>query len=166
MIKSEVIIRKVWRSEISSLTWFIISSILCVILSNKFSILTLRDHLFTIGNYKIVLVLPLLWFIPLISLMYAIYKIYNVKFKVDNRGVEATIGRLSMKQSVIRVRYEDIRAIDINQTLLERMLDIGTVDIGTAASGESEVYMIGIEAPYEIKDMLDRERDARQRKDD
>jgi uncharacterized membrane protein YdbT with pleckstrin-like domain len=68
-----------------------------------------------------------------------------------------------MKQSVNRVRYEDIRGLDIHQTIIERMLDVGSLEIGTAASADNEVYLRGIEAPYEIKDMLERERDARLR---
>ncbi len=163
MIKSEVIIHKVWRSEVSSIAIFLILSVGCIILSNKFTFLTLHGHIFNLNGYKVYLALPILWLIPVSYLFSCIFKIYNVIYRVDNRGIESCSGRLSMKQTVNRVRYEDIRGIDIHQTIIERMLDVGAIEIGTAASAENEVFLQGIDAPYEIKDMLERERDARLR---
>lgn len=164
MIKSEITIHKVWRSEIHMLALFVGLSVACVILSHKIPALTVTGELFSVGQYQFYLSLPLLWLIPTTLLCMSIYKIYNVQYKVDNRGIESRIGRFAISQRVNRVRYEDIRAIDIHQTIFERMLDVGSIEVGTAASAESEVYMYGIDAPYEIKDMLERERDARLKK--
>ncbi len=163
MIKSEVIIHKVWRSEVTRIAVFLILSVGCIVLSNKFTFLTLHGYLFSFAGYQVYLAFPVLWLIPISYLFSCIFKIYNVIYRVDNRGIESCSGRLSMKQSVNRVRYEDIRGIDINQTIIERMLDVGSIEIGTAASADNEVLLYGIDAPYEIKDMLERERDARLR---
>lgn len=162
MIKSEVIIRKVWRSEISSIAIFIVFSVLCIIISQKIEISVFNGRLFSLGNnYDLYLRFPILWMVPFSYLMVAIYRVYNVIYKVDNRGIESTIGRLALKQRINRVRYEDIRAIDIHHTIFDRMLDVGTIAISTAASADAEVYLSGVDSPYEIKDMLERERDAR-----
>lgn len=163
MIKSEVQIPKVWRSELGGVIAFILICLVCAIASNRFPQLALKDELFSFYGYHVYIIVPILWFLPLFSLMISIYKMYNVKYKVDNRGIEATVGRISVKQRVNRVRYEDIRAIDIHQTIIQRMLDVGSLEMGTAASAETEVILDGISAPYELKDMLERERDARKK---
>ena len=161
MIKSEIHIHKVWRSELGLMVLYLVLSIFCIVISNRFPDLTIKGELFSVSSYNIYLFLPILWFVPIITLMIPTYNIYNVLYKIDNRGIEAIKGRIALKQTINRVRYEDIRGIDIEQTIIQRMLDVGTLRIGTAASADSEVTLEGIEAPYEVKDMLERERDAR-----
>ena len=90
-------------------------------------------------------------------------KIYNVRYCVDKRGVEARTGILSNNQRITRVRYEDIRSLDTHQSLLDRFLDIGQVEVSTAASSAVEMVLAGIAVPEDVKRMLERERDKRQK---
>lgn len=163
MVKSELVIPKVWRSELQSVTLFFFFSVLAVVLSRHFPGSVLTASLFTVGSSTIYLTLPLWWFLPFFTLMGGILRIYNVRYVVDNRGIEARIGILSTRQSVTRVRYEDIRNFEINQTILGRILDYGIVEISTSASDGVEVIMEGVASPEEVKDMLERERDKRQK---
>lgn len=161
MIKSSVEIPKVWRSELGNIAVFLFLGIVSVIATKKYPQMIIKGDLFRIGDTYFFLYLPLLWLLPMLYLLYTIYRIYNVKYYVDYRGVESWVGRLSVKQTTNRVRYEDIRAIDIYQTIVDRMLDIGTLEIGTAAFSSAEISMEGISAPHEIKQMLEKERDGR-----
>ncbi len=163
MVKSELVIPKVWRSELSGIIFFLFSSVLAVWLSHTFPASVITGRLFSISSYTFYLSLPLLWFVPFITLVIVTARIYNVRYIVDSRGVEALIGRLSLNQRITRVRYEDIRSIETDQSLWERALDIGTVLISTAASSDVEVTLEGIAAPKEVQDMLQRERDSRVR---
>lgn len=161
MIKSKVEIPKVWRSELGNVAVFLFLGVVSVIASKRYPALTIKGDLFHIGNTYVNLYLPLLWLLPAAYLFYVLYRIYNVKYYVDYRGIESCVGRLSVKQTINRVRYEDIRAIDIYQTIMDRMLDIGTLEIGTAAFSSAEISMEGIASPIEIKQMLEKERDGR-----
>ena len=88
-------------------------------------------------------------------------RIYDVLYTVDAKGIQARVGILSLHQRVIRVRYEDIRTVETEQTLLERFLDVGDVEIATAATGSVEIVLNGVAAPHEIRKMVQAERDRR-----
>lgn len=163
MIKSELVLQKVWRSEIKSIALFLFFGVLCVVLSREFPGSVMTARLFSFGGQDIYLSLPLWWFVPFLTLSSAILRIYNVRYCVDRQGVEAKVGILSFNQRITRVRYEDIRSIETEQTLLERMLDIGTVEISTAGTSAVEIIFEGVAYPSEIRNMLNRERDGRQK---
>lgn len=161
MVKNELVIPKVWRSEIKMVALFFFFSFLCVLISRSWTWSVLSAPLFSIGSTTIWLSLPIFWFVPFITLMMAAVNIYNVRYSINSRGIEARIGILSFNQRVTTVRYEDIRSIEVEQTILDRMLDIGRVEISTAATGTIEIIFSGIAVPEEVHDMLQRERDSR-----
>lgn len=105
--------------------------------------------------------LPLFWLIPLGGFFDLVYRIYNVRFELTSRFIEARTGILSLNQNITRIRYEDVRGAEIDQTILGRMLDYGDVQVGTAASAEMEVIISAISAPRELQEMILRERDRR-----
>ncbi len=162
MIRSELIIPKVWRSELRGVILFLVFCILSLFLTAEFPGSVIKGKLFDIGNSAMMLDLPLWWFIPFGALIRLVFRIYNVRYSVDSRGVEARVGILALHQRVTRVRYEDIRSIELEQSILERILDVGSLEISTAATGTVEIIFQGVAAPHEVQDMLQRERDSRQ----
>lgn len=158
---SEVLIPKVWRSEVSRLILFFILSAISVVLSRQYPDTVITGKLFTLAGKTFWLSLPLFWLAPFFALMELAVRIYNVRFKVDGRGIEAQSGILSFSTSITRVRYEDIRSIETDQSLIGRFLDVGDVLIGTAATSGIEIAFHGVEAPREIQEMIQRERDRR-----
>ena len=57
------------------------------------------------------------------------------------------------------MRFDDIRSAETDQTILERLLNVGDVEVGTAATSEIEIVFAGVAAPQEVQDMIQRERD-------
>ncbi len=155
-----LIIRRVWRSQIGKLALFLISSPLCVWLSEIFPGSVLNGPLFSFSDYRITLDLPVFWFIPAFFAFSAIINVYDVRYLLDTQGLEAKIGILSLNQTTIKLRFEDIRSIDARQTLLDRILGIGAVDIGTAASAGLEMSMIGVSDPLNLQRIIQTERDS------
>jgi len=51
--------------------------------------------------------------------------------------------------------------VEPKQTLLERMLGIGSVGVGSAMSSEVEIEMIGVPNPRGIQLLIGKERDKR-----
>ena len=161
MVKSELVIPKVWRSEIERLALFLFFCVGAIVGSDLFPATVLHGKLISIGNYDIFLRLPALWLVfPFTCLALAIHKVYNVRYVVDHSGIESKEGILSLRQTVTKVRYEDIRSVEIDQGVVDRMLDIGTLEISTASTSGVECILEGVEAPEEVRDMLNRERDA------
>ena len=157
----EVVIARVWRSELVRLALFVALSAGCVVLSRMFPSTIISGKLFSAGDSTYILRLPLLWFIPMWPLMSAIFNIYNVRYSMDSRGIESRVGIISMNQSITRIRFEDIRSIETEQTLVERFLDIGLLEMGTAATDGFEMAFSGIASPKKVQETIQRERDAR-----
>ena len=164
MIKGEIEIPRVWHSQLGQIMSFLGLCLLCVFISKTFPISVLNGKILDIGPYSISLALPLAIFMPLIALFRLIMNIYDVRYVVDGRGLGAKIGVISLNQRIIRIRYEDIRSIEVSQTVFERILDVGRVDISTAASTEVELYFSDISAPREVQDWLQLESDFRQKR--
>lgn len=161
--KKGLSISKTWRSEIKSVIAFFFLGALSIWLSHEYPGSVVAGKLFSIGSTTLMLSLPLFWFLPMFALGRALVRIYNVHYVIDQRGIEAHVGILAMNQRITRVRFEDIRSVETDQTIVERALDIGNVEIGTAATSGVEVVFEGVAAPYELQDMILRERDNRQR---
>ena len=89
--------------------------------------------------------------------------IYDAKFIIDEHGVEAQIGLVSLNLRQPRLRWEDIRGVEPNQTIWERILGIGTVLVGSAMTQEVEVQMSGVANPRAIQLLIGGERDRRLR---
>ena len=164
MERRQVIIHKTWRSEIQRFLLFLVLSVVGVVLSQKFPGSVVTGKLFSVGGASVTLSLPLFWLIPTGVLMSALAKIYDVLYIIDGGGIESRVGIISLHQVITRIRFEDIKSIESEQTLVERILNIGTVEMGTAATEGMEMIFQGVAAPREIQRMVQAERDARTRK--
>lgn len=156
-----IVIHKVWRSEVERICVLLILCIAAVALSNYFPASVIKGELISLGDSRFDLNLPLFALMPVIAMGDLIARIYDVRYTLDARGIEAREGIISLSQRIIRLRYEDVRMVEFDQSLLERFLDVGDLQVGTAASSEVEMVMQGVAAPREIQQMIQNERDRR-----
>lgn len=161
MAKRYVVIPKVWRSELGMLFAFVVLSVGSVMLSERFPASILEGQLLEFGSARLVLHLPLFWLLPAMALGFAIQRIYNVRYTMDSNGIQTKVGIISLKQTITRIRFEDVRSVETHQSLLERLLDIGGIGVGTAAEAGIEVEMLGIAAPYAVQQLVQTEREKR-----
>ena len=160
--EGRITIPKVWRSEFAGIIVFLVLCIASVVLSMHFPASVMTGKLLTIGSTTFYLSLPLYWLVPFGWLSILIVRMYDVSYVADARGIEAYEGILSLRQKVMKVRYEDIRSIEFDQSLFERLLDVGEVDIGTAGLSSVEMVLCGVASPKAIQDFVQNERDRRQ----
>ncbi|MBX7139300.1 MAG: PH domain-containing protein [Oligoflexia bacterium] len=156
-----IVVNKTWRSELQRMLVFAVFCVVSVFVSTKFPSTVVHGQLFRIAGKSVHLSLPLFWLLPVASLFDLLYRVYNVRYLIDTKFIEARTGVLSLRQNIVRVRYEDVRGIETDQSIMGRMLDFGDVQIGTAASSGMEIIMTGVGAPKEIQEMIQRERDRR-----
>ena len=164
MIERKIVISRVWRSQWQRMILFFVLCIASVLLSEYLPQSIIEGRLFSIGDNTIFLTLPLFSLLPLYGLFNVALPIYDARFTIDNKGMETKIGILSLNQTIVRVRFEDIRSIELRQTLLERMIDVGTLDIGSAATSDIEISFSGIGSPKAIQTLIQQERDLRLKK--
>jgi hypothetical protein len=151
-----------WRSQLlMTIAYLILSVIVVFICQNYSDMMVLPGKLFEYGDSVIRLYLPLPIIIPGFVLGKILLYIYNSKYIIDERGVEAQIGLVSLNLRQPRLRYEDIRGIEPQQTLWERILGIGSVLIGSAMTQDVEIIMRGVANPRAIQLLISGERDKR-----
>jgi uncharacterized membrane protein YdbT with pleckstrin-like domain len=72
-----------------------------------------------------------------------------------------TTQRLRIKHGIIarnvqQTDIERVQNVNTNQSVLERMLQVGTVDFDTAGTGDSDFKFAGVEDPVEVVAAVDR----------
>jgi len=163
MIKEEMVVPKVWRSELSRFILFIFLSVLSVKMSSMFPKSIVSGSIWEFSEFKLVLKLPLFWLLPMCAFFSALYRIYNVRYCIDARGIESRTGILALNQTITRIRFEDIRSIETQQSVLERILNVGLLEMSTAATAGVEMLLDGVDSPIALQKILQNERDARLR---
>ena len=148
-----------WRSQIGPLCLFFVCCILATQLSQLWPITVIIGEFISFGDTTLYLHLPLLSLVPGVILGRILIYMYDSKYIIDDRGVEAQVGLVSFNLRQPRLRYEDIRGVEPNQTILERILGIGSVLIGSAMTQDVEIVMEGVANPRAIQLLLQAERD-------
>ena len=77
-----------------------------------------------------------------------------------------TTQRLRIKRGIIarhiqQTDIERVQNVNTNQSVLERMLQVGTVDFDTAGTGDSDFRFSGVEDPTEVVAAVDRAQKSR-----
>ena len=72
-----------------------------------------------------------------------------------------TSQRLRIKHGIIarhvqQTDIERVQNVNTNQSVIERMLQVGTVDFDTAGTGDSDFKFTGVEDPQEVVAAVDR----------
>lgn len=151
-----------WRSQFLNLIGFFLTSIGAVWVSRELSrYVIISGELFSTSHTQYMLHLPLLVFIPGFFLIKILIHIYDAKYIIDEHGLEAQVGRMSLNFTQPRIRWEDIRGVVPEQTIWERALDIGTLKVGSAMTQEAEIVMKGVASPRSIQILIDSERAKR-----
>lgn len=78
--------------------------------------------------------------------------VYFFKYTLTAKSVGATEGVISRKKPSIGL--DDVNKNELVQTALERILDIGTIELSTAGTGGVDLYLRGISSPVQMQDLL------------
>ena len=90
--------------------------------------------------------------VGLLIILYVILERKNTIYKVTNRRIITEKGIFSKNREDISLM--DIRAINVNQSISERMLNIGSVSIVTAAGGAGYEVMKNVKSPDNIRETI------------
>ena len=103
--------------------------------------------------FGITISLPIAGVVPLVFLGQLFHNLNNRKLVVYDDGVLFVQGLIAWKQHSVRMRYIHIREIEVNQTILQKLFNVGDIILISVASHESddEINMIGISNPEGAK---------------
>lgn len=82
------------------------------------------------------------------------YRRYSWAYTIDSETIESREGLIARKVKSIRV--QDLRNINVNQSLWQRILGVGDVEFSSAGGSGIEVVFRGVDKPLEVKALAQR----------
>lgn len=147
--------RGYWKLHLLSVTGLIVALFPSGVLLHIFQVPS--EQVASIARYGM---LPLLSLIGLTGALtaftYAIYGRYANRFTAKPELLESCFGIFARKS--IRAEYAHIRSVDIDQGVIDRILNIGTIEVATAATADAEVIFAGISDPLAMQEEIYRRR--------
>ena len=111
------------------------------------------NEIFTDPRYlRVAYVVIVAVFVYLVAVV--IYRRYSWAYTIDNETIESREGIVARKVKSIRVR--DLRNINVNQTLLQRIMGVGDVEFSSAGGSGIEVTFLGVDDPLTVKALAQR----------
>ena len=83
----------------------------------------------------------------ILSLM-ILYAVYSRRYSIGPNGVEATVGLISKDQ--FRMDYSQIRGSNLKQSIPQRLLQYGSIEIASSGTDGSEIIFLNIADPSDI----------------
>lgn len=113
----------------------------------------LKGHqYFSSENLRVVYVAIVAVFVYLIAVV--IYRRYSWAYTIDGDTIESREGLIARKVKSIRVR--DLRNINVNQSLWQRLMGVGDVEFSSAGGSGIEVVFCGVDKPLQVKQLVQR----------
>ena len=113
---------------------------------------------FQAGTVRIVLPIGLLIF--LVLLVRPIIRLFDSVFIIGSHHLYVITGRISLRMNHTEVPYEYIRGVRFNQTIIDRMFNIGEVIVWTAAAKSPAISLPAVPNPKRITDLIAEHIDA------
>ena len=132
--------RPVWRSILS----FYVSGLIGAVIIGVIVALVASTALGVVVFLVLFAIVVLVGFVRRIS----------TRYTITNQRLRIQRGLLS--KHVQQTRIERVQNVNTNQTLVSRVLRVGTVDFDTAGTDDSDFTFIGVGSPHEVVEAVDR----------
>lgn len=143
-----IVLKKPWRCYILKLIPFFIIAILIFVLTaiNSKSVSEFMSCIFGF------LILFIIIFFAIATK--CVLDRMSTEYRIDNQRITKRFGILSIKRTEVWI--DDIRGISFSQSIFSRLLGIGNIEIGTAATAGIEMKLESVLHPQDIVETLNR----------
>ena len=112
-----------------------------------------RNH--PVGFILCVVLVPAFGFGALLLLLWWLH-VLGTTLTITDRNTTLRRGLLSKKTN--EVRHVDVRNLQVDQGVLQRMFDVGTLSISSAGQSDVEIMVSGVPQPEGAKELIKRYR--------
>ncbi len=153
--KPLVVIYRHWRSVVFQILGAIIISgiVFRLSLANDFYGFDLQIT----ENYTVTF--PFFLVILLALLIRPVILIFDDRNEIGEHHIRAYSGLCSWKRKFSEIAYENVKGVEVDQNIVERILDVGDVKVWTAISGTPEVVMEGVDNPNRVAAIIRKQLD-------
>ncbi|MBP7510007.1 MAG: PH domain-containing protein [Prolixibacteraceae bacterium] len=110
------------------------------------------SHLYYLVSYIISVLLIPAYGLGLLLLLYFLLDRHCKVFTTTNKRVRSKTGIIS--RSIHEVSIKDIRSVNLQQGILERLFGLGSINIGSAGTAGIEVSFKGVINPTMVKEKI------------
>lgn len=110
------------------------------------------ERFFTPAALPAVLVVLGLLFVYL--LVVVAYRRYSWRYLIDADAIESHQGLIG--RTVRSIRVQDLRNVNLRQSVVQRLLGVGDVEFSSAGGGGVEVVFFGVRDPVQVKALVQR----------
>jgi len=89
----------------------------------------------------------------LFNIIGVLYSYFGVSLIIDNKGVSLKKGIIA--QDIIGVRFSEIRTTGLKRGVLDRLLNVGTLELSSSGSDGVDIRFFNLANPVKIKDDID-----------
>ncbi|HEX9813042.1 MAG TPA: PH domain-containing protein [Burkholderiales bacterium] len=110
------------------------------------------ERYFSPPNLRVVLVVMAAVFVYL--LVVVAFRRYSWRYTIDDRTIESRHGVIA--RNVQSIRIQDLRNVNVRQSLVQRLLRVGNVEFSSAGGAGIEVVFHGVSDPMAVKALAQR----------
>lgn len=143
-----LILHRTWRSTWPYLLAFFVSCWLALRFSDSPEMLLPFNFQMFGTQYE--LVLPIFSLLAAVSLARPLFLVYDDEHEISCHHLRSVAGICSLRKKRLEYSYDDLLGVEIDQTLIDRLLNVGQVSAGTAMRGGPEVKMEGLADPKTV----------------
>ena len=81
-----------------------------------------------------------------------LYRHLAWRYLIDDLNIESYQGVLA--RHVHSIRVEDLRNVNVRQSVMQRLLGVGDVEFSSAAAADVEVVFFGVADPMRVKELV------------
>lgn len=129
-----VVLRPSWRAEIPRLMLLVASIVVAI-------------YLTVLNSGSFVGILPMYIFPPLAVAATIMHKRFNNKYTLSSTHITSVKGLLSVRYLRMRLGFEQLKAIEVEKTIIDRILNTGSVRLSTVMFDQPEVILRRIHNP-------------------
>lgn len=145
------IVMQSWRNQVGTLMAFLALVCAAMYLTIQFPRFTTIPLM--LGGFE--LSFPVLNLIPLVVLLRGVFLVYNERFVITPEYLIHVTGRLAWRGRSSRLAYRHIQEIEIEETILQRLLGVGDLKLIPMAGSEvSSIKLHGAANPRAVKDLI------------
>lgn len=94
-----------------------------------------------------------LWLLVIYHIFYILKEVYTNTYTVTSDGLKSKKGIIA--RDAHSIKFRDIRGVNLQQDVIDRLLGVGTIEFHTAGTDEAEVIFARIAHPAYLRDRID-----------
>ena len=146
-----------YRSVLAELPLIFVTiglGVLALVLTLRYAESVQVLELLQLGDSSLSIGIPLFGIVPILSAALVIHRLYDRRYVIASDYVRSVSGLLSMRKQDMRIAFQDVRGVEVDRSLYQRIVNVGDMPSGSAMQAGVEVQFLGVRNPSRYRDII------------